>query len=267
MKKRLKGILLYSLCLGLMSSCIIAVYDYSGSNEFQPHEEFLRFLPFLYGGTFSLQNTDGNIEIVGWENPECEVYAERKVPRSRDRRLRILKFSHYIPKVEIDSFENSINVRTIPAPAEDATNVVDYFIRVPEAVILKEIINQRGDILIADLYGEVYAETTEGSIIVDNFSGSLHVSVETGDIQARLIDLRSEDEITLSSSLGQITLYLQPEVSARLELFAPKGEIVDQFTSESPSPLDSGSLEFGEGHTLISVTAENGNITIKKNIE
>ncbi|MFC2166969.1 hypothetical protein ACFLQZ_03295 [Acidobacteriota bacterium] len=267
MKIRLKGILLFSLCLGLMGSCIIAVYDYPGSNVFQPYEEFQQFLPFLPGGTLSLQNMDGNIEIVGWEYHECEVYAERRVPRSTERLFRILKFDHYIPKIDIDSFENQVKIQTIPAPAEDATNVVDYFIRVPEAVILKDVNNRRGDILIADLYGEVYAETIEGDVTVDNYSGSLHVSVETGDVQASLFDLRSEDEIILSSNLGQITLYLQPDVNARLKMFAPNGEIIDQFNTEGPSPLDTSSLVLGEGHALISITVENGNITLKKNIE
>jgi hypothetical protein len=267
MKISLKGILIICLCLGFLSSCIIALYDYPGSAETQPYEEFQRFLPFLPGGTLSLKNEDGNIEIVGWEDHECEVYAERKIPRSMENRLRILKFDHYIPKIDIDSYESFIKIQTIPAPAEDASNFVDYFIRVPEAVILKDITNRRGDILIADLYGEVYVETLEGDVTVDNYSGSLHVSVGTGDVQARLIDLRSEDEIILSSNHGQITLYLQPDVSARLELFAPNGEIIDQFTSDSPSPLDESSLLLGEGHVLISITAENGNITIKKNIE
>ncbi len=267
MKTSIKGILFLSLCLGFLGSCIIAVYDYPGSTGFQPFEEFQRFLPFPPGGTLSLQNTDGSIEIVGWEDHECEVYAERRIPRTMERRIRILKFDHYIPKIEIDSFENFIRIHTIPAPAEDASNVVDYFIRVPEAVILKDIINRRGDIVIADIYGEVYAETQKGDVTVDNYSGSLHVSVETGNVEARLFDLRGEDEIVLSSNHGQITLYLQPDVSARLEMFAPNGEIVNEFASESPSPLKTSSFELGEGHAWISVTVENGNITLKKIIE
>lgn len=267
MKQSLKGILFIFLCLGLLGSCIIAVYDYPGSSEFQPFEEFQRFLPFSPGGTLSLQNTAGNIEIIGWQDHECEVYAERRIPSTRERRLRLLKFDHYIPKIDIDSFENFIKIQTIPAPAEDATNVVDYYIRVPEAVILKNITNRRGDILIADLYGDVYAETSEGDVTVDNYSGSLHVSAEKGNIEARLFDLRSEDEISLSSNLGKITLYLQPEVSARLELFAPNGEILSEFATESQAPLKSASFDLGEGHTRISVIAENGNILLKKNIE
>ena len=195
------------------------------------------------------------------------MYAERRTPRTKERRLRILKFDNYIPKIDIDSFESFIKIRTIPAPAEDASNVVDYFIRVPEAVILKDIMNRRGDIVIADLYGEVYAETQEGDVTVDNYSGSLYVSVETGNVRARIFDLRNEDEIVLSSGIGEITLYLQPDVSARLEMFAPNGEIVNEFTSESPLPLKTSSLELGEGHAWISITAENGNITLKKNIE
>jgi len=267
MKTSIKGILFLSLCLGFLGSCIIAVYDYPGSTGFQPFEEFQRFLPFPPGGTLSLQNTDGSIEIVGWEDHECEVYAERRIPRTMERRLRIMKFDHYIPKIEIDSFESFIKIHTIPAPAEDASNIVDYFIRVPDAVILKDIINRRGDIVIADIYGEVYAETQKGDVTVDNYSGSLHVSVETGNVEARLFDLREEDEIVLSSNHGQITLYLQPDVSARLEMFAPNGEIVNEFASESPSPLKTSSFKLGEGHAWISVTVENGNITLKKIIE
>jgi hypothetical protein len=267
MKKSLKGFLFLSLCLGFLGSCIVAVYDYPGSAMFPAFEEFQRYLPFSPGGTLSLQNDNGNIEIIGWEDHECEVYAERKIPLSRERRLRILKFDHYIPKIDIDSFESFIKIKTIPAPAEDASNIVDYYIRLPEAVILKDIINKRGNIVIADLYGEVYAETYEGDVTVDNFSGSLHVSVGKGNVEARLFDLRREDEIILSSNLGQITVYLQPSVSARLELFAPNGEIVNEFVSENPSPSNKSSLELGEGFARISITAENGNITLKKNIE
>jgi len=267
MKKSLKGFLFISLCFGFLGSCIVAVYDYPGSTGFQPFEEFQRLLVFSPGGTLSLQNTDGNIEIVGWEYSECEVYAERKMPSTRERRLRFLRFDHYIPKIDIDSFENFVKIQTIPAPAEDASNVVDYYIRVPEAVFLKDIINRKGDIVIADLYGEIYAETQEGDVFIENYSGSLHVSVETGDVETKLFDLRKEDEIFLSTNLGQITLYLQPDVSAKLELTAPNGEIINEFASESPSPLNKSHLEFGEGHARIFVTAENGNITLKKNIE
>lgn len=267
MKKRLKGILFLSLCLGFLGSCIIAVYDYTGSTAFQPFEEFQRFLPFPPGGTLFLQNTDGNIEITGWEEHECEVYAERRLPYTGERRLRILNFNNYIPKIDIDSLENFIKIQTIPAPAEDASNVVDYFIRVPEAVKLKGIINRRGDIVIADLYGEVYAETQKGDVFVENYSGSLYVSVENGNVEVRLFDLRKEDEIILSTTQGQITLYLQPEVSAKLEMFAPNGKIINEFSPENPSDLNKSSVELMEGNTWISVTTENGNITIKKIIE
>jgi hypothetical protein len=267
MKKSLKGILFLSLCLGFLGSCIIAVYDYPGSRTFQPFEEFQRFLPFPLGGTLSLQNKDGNIEIIGWEEHECEVYAERRLPFKRERRLRILKFDLYIPKISIDSFESFIKIQTIPAPAEEASNVVDYFIRVPEAVNLKDITNGRGDILVADLYGDVYAETQEGDVTVDNFSGSLHVSVGKGNVEGRLFDLRKEDEIILSTTQGQITLYLQPDVSARLEMFAPNGKIINEFSPENLSELNKSSVEIGKGDTWISITAENGDITVKKIIE
>jgi len=267
MKKSLKGILFLSMCLGFLGSCIIAVYDYPGSTAFQPFEEFQRFLPFSPGGTLSLQNTDGNIEIIGWEENECEVYAERRIFHTQERRLRILKFDLYIPKISIDSFESFIKIQTVPAPAEEASNVVDYFIRVPEAVNLKDITNRRGDIFVADLYGEVYVETQEGDVTVDNFSGSLHVSVEKGNVEGRLFDLRKEDEIILSTANGQITLYLQPDVSARVEIFAPNGKIINEFYPESPSVLNKSSVEIGKGNAWISVTAENGDVTIKKIIE
>lgn len=267
MRKRFQNLLLLSLCAGFLGSCIIAVYDIPGAKLSLPYEEFQRYLPFPPGGTLSLQNTDGRIEIFGWEDPECEVYAERSIPTSKERRLRILKFDLYIPKIDIDSFEDFVRIQTIPAPAEDASNVVDYYIHVPEAVILKDIRTRRGDILIADLYGEVYAESQEGDITVDNYSGSLYVSVEKGNVEARLVDLRGGDEITLFSKSGQIFLYLQPDVSAKVEMSAPNGEIVNEFNQEDLSPLNSRSLLLGEGDARITITAENGNIMLKKDIE
>lgn len=267
MKYCLKGILCLALCLGLSSSCIIAVYDYSGTMAYQPFEEFQRFLPFPSGGTLSLQNRDGYIEIIGWQDNQCEVYAERRVPLIGERRLRFLRFGQYIPKIDIDSFENFIKIQTIPAPAEEASNIVDYFIRVPEAVYLRDIRNVKGDIFLADLYGEVYAETQEGDVTVDNFSGSLRVSVERGNIEGRLYDLRTEDEIFLSTNFGSVTLYLQPDVSARVELSAANGNIYNEFSEDNPSGQKIVSLEFGKGETSVSIIAENGDITIKKILE
>lgn len=264
MKKTLLRLSVLFIGFGLLSSCIIVVVDIPGSLTVRPFEEFQRYEPFPSGGTLSLKNRDGRIEIFGWDREECEVYAERSIPYYLDRRFRILQHDRYVPAIEMDQFESFIKIQTIPAPAENATNIVDYSIRVPEAVNLKPIINRKGDITIADLYGDVEAETREGNVNVENFSGSLRVSVGAGNVEAALFDLRPEDEISLSTEEGHITLRLQQGVSADLEVFVPNGKIFSAFAAgEEKGTADKISVKLGMGGARISMTALNGDIRIE----
>ena len=264
MKKTI-GFLILFISLVFLGSCIIAMFDAPGYLSWSHrYDEFFRSFPLEEGGSLALRNRAGSIEISGWDRQECEVYAEKEIPDFADGRLWIFQQGKFMPEIEIDRFENFIRIETVPAPAEDAENVVDYYIRVPESVNLGGIVNRRGDVFISDLYGKVRAETREGKITIENFSGSLQASVDQGEILAHLYDLREEDEIILSVQSGFIELFLEPGVNANLEVFAPKGKIFSAFEMGEFSAEERISLQLGEGGAWISISVSEGDVQIGK---
>ena len=50
MRKSHYFMILLLFCVSLTSSCVIAVIDYSGSNDSMPGEQFRETLPFSEGG-------------------------------------------------------------------------------------------------------------------------------------------------------------------------------------------------------------------------
>ena len=264
MKRRIVGFLVLMVGLSLCSSCVIALLDFPRWLEMRPFEEFERLLPFPSGGTLHLENMDGHIEILGWPREECEIYAERRSSSLPDRNFFLWQSERIFPDIEIDRFEDFLKVRTVPDPEQKWGSTVDYFVRVPEAVNLKDIVNERGDITLADLYGDVVVDNREGDVWIENFSGSLWISASTGNVEAALIDIRSEDEIVITTGDGHITLYLPVDVQAKLEAFAPNGEVLSEFLINEQPDMDRLSVTLGEGGASISLTSSNGDIQIRK---
>ena len=254
---------LAAICI-FLSGCIVAVVNYSETEGSLPVEEFYHSVAFNPGGTVSLRNFDGRIEIRGWEEDEVEVSAEKMMYRPQEARVSILRRDILFPKIEFDEFEDYINIKTRIPDRRGDNCTVDYWMNVPHSVNLKDIIARDGEIIISDLYGKVFVELRQGDIDVDNFSGSLTASVITGSIQAGLYDLRNEDEIRLTAKQGDITLYLQPDVDAKIEGSFPNGELFCEFEFAEPPTENRLSLQIGEGGASIAVTALNGNINIKK---
>lgn len=248
----------------LLSSCIVAVVNYSDKEGVPPADEFRRSEPLAPGGTVSLENINGNIEIYGWEREEVLVTAEKTYPRPFGKKVQVFGWGYYpLPKIDIDRFEDFIKIRT-EGSKDRRSAEVHYFLSVPQAINLKSITCVRGNILVTDVYGEAFLDLKEGDIEVGNFSGSLNVALERGKVRASLTDLRKEDEIRIQSQEGDITLFLQPEVKAIVEGSAPNGSIFSDFPAEEPLPAKKLRVQIGEDGALLRLSALNGDIRINK---
>jgi len=264
MKKLLFSAFLLTVFISFFASCIIAVADYSGSGNFWPRHEFHKNLTLAQGGTVSLENTNGDIEIHGWNNDDVEIYAEEVKSRPEYSTIRFYRPGASEPKIRLDKFEDFIKIKSPGAGGSDETSVFNYTLNVPHAVNLKDILNNRGNILISDIYGKVEIDLVEGDLNIENFSGSLTASIETGTIQAEVLDLRTEDEVRMTTRQGDITLYLQPEANASLEASARNGEVSSDFDLKQPLPAQKISAQLGVKGALISLSTLDGNIKIKK---
>lgn len=252
-----------TLLLLLAGACVIAVVDYGDPGGLPPAEEYQKSFYFAPGGTLSLENINGLIEIQGWEQDEMDIFAEKMLPYLPARGVRWLRRGAILPKIDLDRFEDLVRIQTIAA-GDSQTSEVNYYITVPQAINLKKITAVTGSILIADLYGKAYVELDRGDIRVENFSGSLDVHVQEGSIQASLFDIRSEDVININTQQGDITVYLEPSVQARLTGSAPGGKVYSEFKTEDEIPSEKLSTQLGDKGASVTLSTLAGNITIKK---
>lgn len=214
-----------------------------------------------------MENIDGNIDILGWDKSRVKFYAEKSIPFSSDRRVIWQPIGRFLPKIDIDQIEDFVKIKTLPTKQEDDTSVVDYFLNVPQHIHLRDIVAKRGDIIISDLYGEAFIDLEQGEIKVDNFSGSLQVSLGVGSVETSLMDLRKEDEIRISVEEGDIIVYLQKDVRAQIEASTLEGEVTNEFNPDEGSSSNRISFRTGDEGAYISLSTSKGNILIKKTQE
>lgn len=263
-----KALILVCLLVGLgfmWSACIVAVVDYSETDRVPNVEEFNQTAYFSPGGSLTLRNFDGNIEIIGWDNDEVEVYAEKMIPRPMKPRLHVMSYGRVVPKIDFDKSDDQITIRTRAPDREGKNSVVDYYLNVPHSIILEDIVARAGDVTIADLYGKINIKLQRGDIQIENFSGSMVSSVVEGSIVASLYDLRSEDEIKMMSREGDITVSLQAATNARIEGSFPNGQVFSEFEMEMPEGAKRFTVSLGdEGGAALYLETLNGDLHIKK---
>ena len=246
------------------SSCFYIRVDYPPEWGRTPADEFHKNVPLSPGGTLSLENVNGNVEIHGWEMDELEVYAEKTIQLPDQPKFYVFPRRNFTPGIVFDKFENFVKIRTKNISENREFAFVDYYIDVPRSINLKDIMVRNGNIFISDVQGDAHLDLEEGDITVESFSGSLSASTARGSVDAMLFDLREQDEIVITSHEGDITLSLQENASAHLMAAFPDGKIFSEFDIDVPSEEKKLETQWGKSGPHISLTALKGNIKIKK---
>ena len=266
MKNRIPLVLTLLGMSVLWSACLIAMLDYPGYSEYPPVERFQRSIDFPSGSIFSIRNFDGNIEISGWDEESLEVYAEKliELPQNAQFSLWSKDWNKHSPKIEFESTDIGAKINTRSPNPEGEDCVVDYYISVPHEVLLRDIVARDGDVLVRDLYGDVWVDLRIGQIEVDNYSGSLTASVREGSIRATLYDLRETDSVRLTSRSGDITLFLEANASVDITCDSPDGEVFMEFDSKTPVEDGRLKVQLEGGGASISLNAQDGDIRVYK---
>jgi DUF4097 and DUF4098 domain-containing protein YvlB len=237
-----------------LSGCIY-VGDFGDGGRFK--EDFHKSFTLDSGGSVTIENFNGSIEILGWDQNSVEVNGTKYA--STRELLDSLE-------VEMNGSPTSVRIRTNRPEIHFGNAGVRYALRVPRKVLLDRIASSNGSIRIEDIQGNanlrssngririsrvtgnVEAETSNGMIEVRDLEGNanLHTSngaidaeaskgafdahTSNGRIEARLQDPASGRPVRLESSNGHIELRvdgrLLPDVRARtsnssLTIFLP----------------------------------------------
>jgi len=256
--------ILLLLCAFLVSSCVIAVIDYSGSRDSIQGKRFHETLPFPEGGELSLDNAYGNIEIQGWDEEEMEISATRMLPRRFKRKILISDMEKYLPRIQLDKNRNKVLIRTEVNENREDQGPVDYLVNVPRFIHLGRIAQKVGDIWISSVYGSANIELDRGDIVVENFSGTLTAVTGKGEIEIHLYDVRDEDEIRVETGLGRIVVYLEDNVNILIEAEAQSGKVFTEFPSDRNRSMGKYFQKIGEGEARLILNSADGEIHIRR---
>jgi DUF4097 and DUF4098 domain-containing protein YvlB len=158
----------------------------AGCDEFcdwGPSDRFKQDFHYSYaltpGGTLSLENFNGQVEIAGWDQNEVEVNGT-KYASTKD----------YLDEMKIDvgATPGVVRIRTIRPSMSRGNSGARYTIRVPKHVVLDEIVTTNGGIRIDGIDGSVRVRTSNGTVRIERVKGDLNGRTSNGGIYLREFD-------------------------------------------------------------------------------
>ncbi len=230
-------------------------------------QTFNQTLPLAGGGRLSLDNVNGQIEIIGWDRDEVVIKA---VKRGKTRE------SVEAVQIEVDARPERIVIHTWqPASGlwswlwqgrDDVS--VHYTIQVPQHARLEKITSVNGEIVIEDVSGDIKATTVNGEVRAKGAAGNLKLSTVNGKVAAVLGSLGSGQSVSLDTVNGRIEVTLPEAADAEVSATAVNGSITSEFSSLTVKrgfPLG-GNLKgtLGNGGARVKASAVNGDITIQR---
>lgn len=247
--------LVVSLAAGLigLAGCDIEDWDVGGSARYT--QDFHYSYPLQAGGRVSVDNSNGSIEISGWDQNTIDI-SGTKYARTAELRDAL--------KIEIDHTSDTVHIRTV-RPSDRRGNMgAKYIIKVPRRTQLERVASSNGSIHTIDVEGPARLKTSNGGVRAENLRGSLDVQTSNGGIDVQGL----EGSASLHTTNGRVHAEgVRGAVEAdtsnggiSVRLTKPEtGRPVKLETSNGSVELTMESLDQNEVH----VSTSNGGITVR----
>ena len=198
----------------------------------QATEDFHLSYTLQPGGQLDLANTNGSVEITGWDRPSLDVSGTKYGPDAE--RLKEIK-------VNVNAGGKNATITTdIPKGDWHGSYGVRYRIRAPRNIVLHQIETTNGAVTVEDLSGgghikstngklaltyltgDYRAETTNGAIEIENCSGLERADTTNGSVRGHL----KEGAIEANSTNGTVDITVDnPRESKAIKLTTTNGSL------------------------------------------
>jgi len=220
-------------------------------------QEFHRTVPLSANGQVSLDNINGDVEIVGWSRNEVQIDAIKSA--SDQQRLNDLT-------IEINNSSDSVEIST-KYPHHLVNNnpgSVRYTLHVPQNARIDKVNLVNGSLEVQKIMGEVNANLVNGKLRALDLAGTADLATVNGAVEANYASLNNVREITLKSVNGSIDLLLPQSPNADVSASSVNGGISTDFplTVKGHFVGKSMSGTLGSGGVKIELNNVNGSIHI-----
>jgi opacity protein-like surface antigen len=238
-------------------------------------QDFRQSFNLAPGGSITIKNVSGDINISGYDGAGVEVTAYKE-GRDRDR-----------VSVENLSTANRVSLR---ADYEEHCNCdagLRFEVRVPRSVRFNfdkistasgnltaenvtgsvEMNTASGDVTLSGVSGEIRASTASGTVKVKDAAGNVNASSASGDVEVELTRIEGDGDMRFSTASGNVHVRLPASIDARVEMSTVSGSLETNLPIEvrkdqyGPGSRARGQL--GGGSRLLKISSASGDVSLK----
>lgn len=242
----------------------LMIMDPDMVDDQEPNREYHQTVDFKPGGSLTLRNDLGTIRIFGADRQDLDVKATWRFPNQDHTQVALYGMGSVKPEVKTDPQKSLVSIRSVGSDWPGKQGQIDFTLTTPSSVNLKEIRQDRGDIEVADLYGQALLSLGHGNIKVGNFSGPIDISIDEGSAQVEELDLRPGDVVRINIGSGNIDLFLEGSAGVSIEAVSDNGTVESEFAVEGKKSVSSLAGEIGKGGAKITLHTGRGYVKIRK---
>jgi hypothetical protein len=217
-------------------------------------EDFERVVPFEAGGSFSIQNVNGSIDIETWNDGSVRIQA-RKEARTQEDLDAI--------EIVVDGAGTDVSVRTL-YPRHRGGGQVSYRVSIPaNARVAVETVN--GAVSVTGIQGRVRAESVNGGLKLESIDGEVEAETTNGSIETRY-RRAAEGRHRFETTNGSVRIYLPSDAGGEVEAETSNGSIeVDFPMTVRRSGRHHLEGSFGSGGSAFQIETVNGSVKLLAN--
>ena len=235
----------------------------SGSLIASVTEEETFSFPLSEGGSFSISNVNGSINITGGSGNAVEIVATKKADSQKD-----------LDKIEIEisASADEIVVETELGDSNkwysrgSNSGSVKYEVIVPTGTMLDSVETVNGGVTIGGVSGNVSAESVNGSLELRDLAGDASLSTVNGSVDAEFVRLEGQQRVKAETVNGRVTIKLPESADVEINADTLNGGINGRdFGLETENGFVGSDLngKIGSGSARLNIDTVNGSIKIQ----
>lgn len=210
-----------------------------------------------------MDNVNGKIRIVTWEQPEIKVDAIKRGTTENDLDE---------VKIEIETKPDYIRIHTASPRnrwklwGRGNSTSVEYDIQVPANVRLGKVENVNGSLSVAGVRGRIHASSVNGQLTAEGVEANVDLESVNGRVRVSFDNLQAVTHATVKTVNGGVAVILPTDASAEVSAHTLNGSINSGhgLAPKKHWPIGSdlhGTL--GKGGTQLNAETVNGSIQIR----
>jgi DUF4097 and DUF4098 domain-containing protein YvlB len=233
-------------------------------------EQFERTVPLASGGTFSLSNVNGSIEIEGWDRDQVEISARKFTTGAQDDLRQVA--------IEVTSSSGSVSVATHYPEGSGVEVNVEFHVRVPARIHLSSVSTVNGSVTVQDVSGDGSLAAINGNVMLSRGAGIFSARTTNGNVSLEFLSFEgglaafgdsgrpvSRGGISAQTVNGSVVVALPADAGAELEARTQNGD----FSSDLPLLAHTSAAgrnirgRVGSGGPPLFVRTVNGSIRLR----